>query len=519
MIVTDLVERRSEPTAGRKRRGPTGWQPAKGTRLPEGSLPTVLCLAAAAIVVVGLVFAGPARLSGPIGLFLFAIAAAIAAATLGSPITALVLLLFASFTRPGIPIAGLPADQTVLLTGAVVAAVLLAWSRGLLRVRLGWLEAAMLAYVGWNTVSALLPHEFPAAAMNGTPYLAYRYILSGTIMPFLAYIVGRAVLRDAGRIKIVLCSLLIMTAYSAATAILQFTGPTELVWPRYIVTSPGWPGRANGIFDQPVVNGLVMVVGFAIAVLVMHEKTLARYPRILAGLVAVLAAPGIYLTKTRAVWLIWVLSLVACAIFARGRRVGFMTTIAVAVAFVGATWSEFTSADRSAGGVASSAEVNDRLNAAATAFWAIEQKPWMGWGVGRFAQVNTYHHRAWDASVSFNHGLGIPAHENELGIWTDLGLIGLVLWVLVLVLVGYALFQAIRQLAAADGLAGYSLGVLAASVLGTWVVCGFMVDLRFFDFANLLVFLLVGAAVGRGESLGSTQASGSFECDREVSRP
>jgi hypothetical protein len=39
----------------------------------------------------------------------------------------------------------------------------------------------------------------------------------------------------------------------------------------------------------------------------------------------------------------------------------------------------------------------------------------------------------------------------------------------------------------------------ALTVLGTWVVCGLTVDLRYFDFANLLVFLLIGAAVGAAE--------------------
>jgi hypothetical protein len=57
------------------------------------------------------------------------------------------------------------------------------------------------------------------------------------------------------------------------------------------------------------------------------------------------------------------------------------------------------------------------------------------------------------------------------------------------------LLRALRRLPV-EGLEGRPIGLLAVTVLGTWVVCGFTADLRYFDFANLLVFLLVGAVVG-----------------------
>ncbi len=166
-----------------------------------------------------------------------------------------------------------------------------------------------------------------------------------------------------------------------------------------------------------------------------------------------------------------------------------------------ATWSTFTSSDRTSGGVASASEVDDRFNAIATSVWAIQREPLVGWGIGRFTQVNTYHHQKWEQRMNFMRGYSIASHENELGIATELGLIGLALWLAVLILLGFALATALRRLAPIDGLSGLPLGLLALTVLGTWVVCGFTVDLRFFDFANLLVFLLVGAAVGNAERL------------------
>jgi O-antigen ligase len=291
-----------------------------------------------------------------------------------------------------------------------------------------------------------------------------------------------------------------LAAYSAAVSILQFSGPTSLVWPRYIVDAPNWTDRAVGIFNQPVVNGLLMVAGFVTAMFLAQERSLARFPRITALLVAVACVPGIYLTRTRAVWLVFGLGLILCALFARGARTGFVVTIIGAVLFLGVTWSTFTSSDRAAGGVGSAGEVDDRLNTIATSLWAIEQKPLFGWGIGRFEQVNTYHHLKFDESLSFIRGYSIPSHENELGIATELGLGGLALWLSVLFLLLWKLLGAVRSLPA-SGISGRPAGLLALTVFGVWVVCGFTVDLRYFDFANLIVFLLIGIAVGLADAL------------------
>jgi hypothetical protein len=471
------------------------------TKLPEGVL-TVVGVAAAAALIVAVVFGAPAPLSGPVGLLLIAVAAAGSVLLLSSPMTALVLLIFASFTRLAIKIPALPAELMALAFCALVAAMVIAWARGRVQFSFGWLEAAMLAYFAWNVVSAFLPHLYAAAVpVTGETFVVYRFILAGTVLPFVAFVVARALIRDLGRIRLLLYSLLLLTAYSAIVSILQFSGPFELVWPRYIVDAPNYPERANGIFNQPVVNGLVMVAGFIAAVLIAQERTLARFPRVLATVVALLCIPGIYLTKTRAVWLVLAIGLVVCVIFARGRRTGFAVTLLGAVAAVAATWSTFTSSDRVSGGVASSSEVDDRFNAIATSLWAIEREPLVGWGIGRFTQVNTYHHQKWEQAMDFMRGYSIASHENELGIATELGLIGLALWLAVLGLLAHALATALRRLAPIDGLSGLPLGLLALTALGTWVVCGFTVDLRFFDFANLLVFLLVGAAVGNAERL------------------
>jgi O-antigen ligase len=487
--------------SGRHSREPGRWR--RGGALPDGWLTPVLCVGAVAVLAVGVVFSRALPVSGPVALFLVASVAALGALMLGSPMTALVLLIFASFTRLAITIPGLPAEPMALCFAALLVAVVIAGVRGTVSIRFGWLEAVMIAYLAWNVLSAFLPHTFPATVpTTGEPVVVYRFILSGTVLPFLAFVVGWALIRDTARLRLLLYTVLVVAGYSAVVSIMQFTGPFELVWPRYIVDAPNYPERANGIFNQPVVNGLVLVAGFMTAIFLVHEHTLSRFPRVMAAVVALLCIPGIYLTRTRAVWLVFALAILMCAVFARGRRTGFVATLLVAALFIGGTWSTFTSSDRASGGVASSNEVDDRFNAIATSLWAIREEPLLGWGIGRFAQVNTHYHRKWDESMDWTRGYAIASHENELGIATELGLVGLALWLAVLGLLGAALVGAMRRLSRVDDLAGRPLGLLALTVLATWVVCGFTVDLRFFDFANLLVFLLVGTVVGIAARIG-----------------
>ena len=514
MAVGNLIAA-ARPDSSRMRAVLFAWWP---NPWPPAYWQAVVGIAVAAVGIFGVVFVGVGPFAGPTGLLAIAFAAVAGLAMLGSPTSALLLLMIASFTRNAVQIGGLPAEPAVLLFCALVVSVGIGAARKALRLRFGILEAAMTAYFAWNVISALLPHEYAAAKANGTAILVYRFVLTGTVIPFVAFIVGYALLRDTGRIKLIWSTILVAAGYSAAVSIMQFTGPSALVWPHYIVGSPNYPERAVGIFNQPVVNGLVMVAGFVIGMLMAHERTLSRFPRFAAVAVAVLCLPGIYLTRTRAVWLAFAVSLIACAFLARGRRPGFVATALVIVLFVGATWSTFTSSDRAAGGVASSSEVDDRLNTAATSFAAIEKKPLFGWGIGRFDQVNTYHHEKWDQALDFRRGYGISSHENELGIATELGLLGLALWVAVLVIIAYQLVAACRRLWPIDGLSGRALGLLALTAFGAYVVSGFTLDLRFFDFASLIVFLSVGAAVGCGATMPLNPAVRPAPADPEYGR-
>ena len=294
-------------------------------------------------------------------------------------------------------------------------------------------------------------------------------------------------------------------------SILQFTGPTAWVWPRFIVDgslseNETWYGRAVGVFNQPVVNGMIMVLGFAVAMLLMSRHSERAWQRWLVLVIAVACGFGIYLTHTRIVWLSGAVVLIIGALLARGYRTGFIAALGITATIIAINWSVFTSTDREAGGVGSPGEVQDRLNMIQTALWAFAQKPIAGWGIGRFFAVNTYHHQQWAPDTPWIRGYAISSHQNEMGILAELGLIGLALWICVLALIAYRLWNAYRTLPD-DDLCGKPLAVTAIIAMAILVCGGLSCDLRFFPFATATIFLLAGVAIGWSDRHKLAQAA------------
>ncbi|MEH3156900.1 MAG: O-antigen ligase family protein [Gordonia paraffinivorans] len=419
------------------------------------------------------------------------------------PLVALGYFLAALFLRLALPRL-LPVDPFLpAFVGVVLSTAIWAWTHRDRLPRLGWLELVMAVYVGYNVLSAVLPHEYDAGAYIPTvePINLFRMILSSTVMPFALYLVGRTIGDDPRRARAVLWMMAALGGYSTLVSILQFHAP-GLVWPRYIVEDPNWVGRANGVPNQPVVNGITILIGFGCAMYLASRTDGHRVTRVLAGAVAAGSAYAVFLTHTRIIYLAFAVVLVVGAMIARGYRTGFVVIATLGAAAVLANWSTFTSSDRDAGGVGSTSEVFDRLNTAATTFWAFDEKPLFGWGLGRFISVNTLHHHQWTTSTPFDRGLGIAPHFNELGILSDLGIVGLVLWLTILAGLAARLVTAFRSLARdprSDADRTRTAVVVTGIVALVVMVCaGTTVDLRLFDLPVVATLLLTGLAVGQG---------------------
>jgi O-antigen ligase len=482
--------------------------------------------ALAAIVVVLAAVRLPGAKFGQL-LVLGAVALVLGAMVLRSPPFATIILIIAMGLRNATPHV-LPIDLFWVVFAGAVGAWVLWMDRNPDRPRgMDAIEWAMALYMAWNVYSMISAHEYIATQqvtwgsgriVTAVPTDVWRVILIQMALPLLLYRVGRHAFDRAAVVRALLWTILILAAYSAAMSIMQFTGPTELVWPRYIVEDTVWPDRASGVFRQPNVNGWLLALGLAIAMLLLSRRSEPTWRRWFAFVVAIACGCGIYLTHTRVAWLSGVVVLIIGALLARGYRKGFIVAICLVASAVAVNWSAFASTDRKAGGVGSVNEVQDRLNANQTALWAFTRKPFAGWGIGRFQAVNTYHHQQWAPDVPWIRGYGAAAHETELGILVEVGVIGFALYVCMLVLVIRRLWTAYRTLPDHD-LCGKPLAVTAIMAIATLICTGSAVDLRLFDFPMLPIFLLAGITVSWSARYQPSQTAAAGHIAEPVTVP
>jgi O-antigen ligase len=267
-------------------------------------------------------------------------------------------------------------------------------------------------------------------------------------------------------------------------------GPHALVRPKTILDpeAGGTPGRAQGIFLNAAVNGFVLIA-CAMAAFYLASQRRGRF-RGFALLSGLFMLGALVPTQTRSVWLAAAAVLIVCAIFWRGFRPVFVGVLLVLGIVIGANWQTFTSSDRTQGGVTSAQEAEARLNIIATGVWAIEQKPVFGWGIGRFVNVNTIHHKGW-GNAKWQHGYGLVSHETQIGIGAELGALGLGVWLLALISIGVVSRRAWRALPR-SGIASRWLVLCFWCVGIAWLVTSSLIDMRFFAGANALFFVWAG---------------------------
>ena len=431
------------------------------------------------------------------------------------PNMAAMILLFAMFFRQSLPeVAGLSPLLPAIL-GVVLATVLHVVGNGGRTPKLGLLEGLIVLYVAWNLISLAWPQAADGWAPGPqAPLPVWRFILTGIATPLVLYVVGRICFRTHEHARLLLWATLAFGAFSAFVSIGQFHAP-GLVWPRYIVEEPNWTGRANGVPNQPVVNGLILIAGYLVAMAIASRTEINRVLRGGAVLIAAASAYSVYLTHTRAVWAAFLIVTVLGAAWMRRARPQFVAVLMVMVLAVGVGWSTFTSSDRDAGGVGSEGEVDDRLNLIATQVWAFQQEPLLGWGIGTFPTINVYHHKQFSNDVQWVRGYAVASHENELGILVELGLVGLVLWLAILVAIWT---RARRTVRAADDehVEDQPFAVVALLMFVALLLAGLTVDLRYFDFINALTFLMLGTAAGVGEAARATSSADAGRASEPV---
>jgi O-antigen ligase len=331
----------------------------------------------------------------------------------------------------GVPVA---LDRMALALGAVsLLAREVAHRDGRLRtLPVHWLMFAASLYV---LVSMLLAD--PLDDTNARVGLLDRI----GVIPFVLFFLVPFAFRTEEDRRILLGGLVALGGYLGLIALLEATGPRDLIVPNYI-NDPSLGihyDRSRGPFLEAGANGISMYA-CAVAAAVAFAVWRDRRWRVVAGVVTLLCLLGTILTLTRAVWLAALVASPIALLAARELRryvvpavVGGLILVTGALAVVPNLSYRAEKRNNDDG------PLWDRRNSNRAALNMVRDKPVFGFGWGQFRDESAlYYRQSPDYPLTYVKDL----HNAFLSNAVELGIVGAALWfVAVLAGIGGAILR------------------------------------------------------------------------------
>ncbi|MDO9441095.1 MAG: O-antigen ligase family protein [Beijerinckiaceae bacterium] len=319
---------------------------------------------------------------------------------------------------------GLPLDPGRVL----VALVVLRFAVDAYRVRAVPALDRWQAWWLWAALAFVIGSVFAAGQLSNHAAL-FEILDAYGVVPFLLFILAPWAFDTPGRQRAFLLSLLSTALYLGVTGTLEGLGLGRLTFPRYIddPTVGIHYGRARGPFASAVPMGSAVSLGVVVSVLAAQIWT-SRRLRAVAALTGSLCFLALMFTLTRGAW-VGLAPAVAVAIgFVPGIRrwlpIAFIvatTVIAGSLTASPALKSKITERNEA------QASVWERENTNAAAVRLIAEHPLLGIGWDRYAAVgDEFLVQPDDLPL---YGTGVVVHNQFLLLASELGLLGLAVWI------------------------------------------------------------------------------------------
>jgi O-antigen ligase len=270
-----------------------------------------------------------------------------------------------------------------------------------------------------------------------------------------------------------------------------------LVWPRFI-NDPGvgihW-GRVRGPFVSSAAMGLAFVYCYFNNLVLARSAVGFRW--ILYAINAAML-PAIFWTKTRSVWLAFVLCSLIWAVYSR-RRMSRIVSVSLLLALTllvsVLNMGNFLSADRSRGGLTDTGPILLRVGLAQMTWEIVKAHPLFGLGFGHFRDYAPSFARD-PSSPYYAFGTTALEHNNLLSIAAETGLIGLILYFRLVVALIFSSVRLYRKIpAGATGLISRDAIVLYWILAAAYFIDGTFRETSDNPFANCLFFGLSAVPV------------------------
>ncbi|HMP79467.1 MAG TPA: O-antigen ligase family protein [Pirellulaceae bacterium] len=288
-----------------------------------------------------------------------------------------------------------------------------------------------------------------------------------------------------------------LSLYLSVTAIAEWRGWHSLVFPKHIMDPAvdEFLGRGRGPLQNPVINGMLMVVCGAASLVLF--RPFSRKSMALIAMAAVPIGFGVYVTLTRSVWLAAAASFIVvawayspwrlrvaglCLLLAIG-PVGWMVSKEVMSRFKRDEHVTVEEMEQSAA---------LRPMFAYVAWKMFQERPLTGFGFGQYQKHKTPFHYDDRFERPLQPALAYFQHNVFLAYLVDLGLMGLVALLAMLAVMAGSSWQLWRR----GSVAERNWGLVGWIVLINYTVNGMFHDTSIIPQANM-VLLFVAGIVGR----------------------
>lgn len=341
-------------------------------------------------------------------------------------------------------------------------------------------EMPILLFLGLCLISMSI-HGFqqPRPTMSKPWYV----FLEGYLLPCITFFCVKYFLQSEADLRCVIRGLYWIGAYLVITSIMEGLGLRQYVLPSYIgdKTILLHLSRARGPFLNAAFTGVALCIGFVAGLMLLP---LTRFPAsVFHYAMLALFAPAVFFTATRSVYLQFVLIVVGAAVALRTSfpkwKVFALPCFLIFLAIL-VNMGRLASTERSEGGLAQMREVAIRFELARKSLGLISDYPFFGVGLAQFRSVGL----APLEEVEYQH-------NHLLGIASELGLTGLVVYLIFLMLIFRRLFFLLRVMPDGPFINANFLFLTGLALLSNLVSNSF-VEPSLHTFANTNFFLFAG---------------------------
>jgi O-antigen ligase len=389
---------------------------------------------------------------------------------------------------------------------------------GRVRIRHAWPAGAfILATALYFSLSALISGFETRSVVS----VHYR-LIGGYLFPFTVFTLMLHAFNTERDFKRFVVFFAVLSVYLTATGWCEQFNIAALIFPRFIddpTVGIHW-GRVRGPFVMSAAMGLALVYCFFNNLILARNVLRGRW---ILYLINVAMLPVLFWTKTRSVWLSFVVCLLIWAAYSRRRttRIVSVSLLAAAALMIAVVnMQNFLSPDRARGGLTDVEPLLLRVGLAQMTLEIVSEHPIVGVGFGHFRDFAPAFARD-PSSPFYAFGSAAMEHNNVLSIVAETGVIGLSLYALMMYFILRFSVRLFRMLPpAGPGLINRDFLVLYWILTAAYFLDGTFRETSDNPFANSLFFGLSAIPVALCTLLGPAPIRrGRPDTGPEWSRP